>query len=96
VPTNCGTRGLDAVVTREDALRAKPHPDLYTEALRRLRLSPADAVAVEDSANGVAAAAAAGLTVVAVPNAVTSSQQFPAASAVLDPRLLNEWINERT
>lgn len=81
-----------AVITREDAARAKPHPDLYLEALKRLDLSPHDVLAVEDSANGVAAAVAAGLTVIAIPNPVTQAQTFTAASAVLDPMLLRDRI----
>ena len=70
---------LELVVTREDAERAKPHPDLYLTALRRLGLAAAQAVAVEDSANGVAAARAAGLRVVAVPGPVTEGQDLGAA-----------------
>ncbi|MCU1692059.1 MAG: HAD-superfamily hydrolase, subfamily variant 3 [Frankiales bacterium] len=65
---------LELVVTREDAPRAKPAPDLYEEALRRLGTS--DAVAVEDSANGVTAARAAGLPVLAVPGPVTAGQDL--------------------
>ena len=70
---------LATVVTREDAARPKPAPDLYAEALRRLGLVADDAVAVEDSANGVAAARGAGLRVVAVPGPVTAGQDLSAA-----------------
>ncbi len=65
---------LETVVTREDAVRAKPAPDLYLEALRRL--GDPVAVAVEDSANGAAAARAAGLPVLAVPGPVTAAQDL--------------------
>lgn len=51
--------------------RAKPAPDVYTDVVRRLGVEPVRAVAFEDSLNGVRSAAAAGLTVVAVPNEVT-------------------------
>ena len=47
----------------------KPAPDVYLEAARRLSSDPALCVAVEDSANGLHAAAAAGMRVVAIPNA---------------------------
>ncbi len=70
------------VVTREDAVRAKPHPDLYLAALERLEVDPAHVLVVEDSVNGVAAAHAAGLSAVAVPNAVTQDQ--PHAVTVLE------------
>ncbi|MCW2613827.1 MAG: putative haloacid dehalogenase-like hydrolase [Frankiales bacterium] len=65
---------FELVVTREDAERAKPHPDLYLVALERLGLAPEQALVVEDSVNGAAAATAAGLDVVVVPNAVTVRQ----------------------
>ena len=83
---------FEVVVTREDAERAKPHPDLYLVALDRLGLSPDEALVVEDSANGVAAAVAAGLRVVAVPNAVTAAQAHEGAVAVVEPSALWEQI----
>lgn len=66
------THFFETVVCREDAPRLKPAPDLYLEALRRLRLSAHEALAFEDSPNGVLAAKRAGLRVVGVPNAVTA------------------------
>lgn len=83
---------FDAVFTREDGARGKPHPDLYLAALSCLKLAPSGVLAVEDSANGVAAAIAAGLRVAAVPNAVTSAQVRTAATVVLDPVQLRNWI----
>ncbi|WP_430783457.1 HAD family hydrolase [Actinoplanes sp. G11-F43] len=60
-----GLRPLfDTVVCLEDVARAKPAPDPYREAVRRLGLRPGDCVAVEDSAVGVASALAAGCAVV--------------------------------
>jgi HAD superfamily hydrolase (TIGR01509 family) len=61
----------DAVLTRDDVARTKPHPDLYATAVDRLGVHPSRAVALEDSPNGIAAAKAAGLRCVAVPNALT-------------------------
>lgn len=55
-------------VSSEEVARGKPAPDVYLEALRRLGVDAADAVAVEDSAAGIRAAAAAGMRVVAIPN----------------------------
>ena len=46
----------------------KPAPDVYLEACRRLGVAPAHAAAIEDSANGLRAAHAAGMRVIAVPN----------------------------
>lgn len=58
---------FDVVVSARDVARPKPAPDVYLEVCRRLGVAPGDALALEDSPTGVAAAAAAGLTVVAVP-----------------------------
>ncbi|OGO56451.1 MAG: hypothetical protein A2V85_03620 [Chloroflexi bacterium RBG_16_72_14] len=57
---------FDVVVTASDVNRHKPAPDLYLLACERLGVSPADAVAFEDSVAGIRSAHAAGLTVVAV------------------------------
>ncbi|MGH3072367.1 MAG: HAD family hydrolase [Gaiellaceae bacterium] len=60
---------FDAVVSSEEVARGKPAPDVYLEAARRLGVEPARAAAIEDSSNGIRAAHAAGLRVVALPNA---------------------------
>lgn len=65
-----------AVVCREDVPRAKPAPDVYLAALGRLGLKADEAVAFEDSLPGHAAAAAAGLRVMVVPNPSTAGDHF--------------------
>jgi len=55
-------------VSSEEVARGKPAPDVYLEAARRLGAEPARCVAIEDSANGLRSAAAAGMAVIAVPN----------------------------
>ena len=55
-------------VSSEEVGRGKPAPDVFLEALRRLGVPPAEAAGVEDSHNGILAARAAGLRVIAVPN----------------------------
>jgi HAD superfamily hydrolase (TIGR01509 family) len=62
-------RFFAVTVSSEEVARGKPAPDVYLEAVRRLGLEPARAAAVEDSANGIRSAHAAGLRVVAIPNA---------------------------
>lgn len=76
---NLGLNGFGCVVCRDDVDRAKPFPDLYLAATRCLGVDPSEAVALEDSANGVAAAKAAGLTCVAVPNEMTAGLDLSAA-----------------
>lgn len=64
-----GLAGRFAVtVSSEEVARGKPAPDVYLLALERLGVAPSAAAAVEDSAAGIRAAAAAGMCVVAVPN----------------------------
>ena len=58
---------FDVVVAGDEVPRPKPAPDIYAEACRRLAAQPTDAVALEDSATGVASARAAGLFVIGVP-----------------------------
>jgi putative hydrolase of the HAD superfamily len=66
--------GVDAIVAANgDTRRAKPRPDLYQEALEVLGLESHEAIAFEDSLNGVRAAKAAGLFCVAVPNSITET-----------------------
>jgi putative hydrolase of the HAD superfamily len=77
--------GWDAIVTADgDERRAKPSPTLYLEALDRLDLEADEAIAFEDSPNGIRAARAAGLFCVAVPNPVTAALELDAADLVLD------------
>jgi HAD superfamily hydrolase (TIGR01509 family) len=57
------------VVSSEEVARGKPAPDVYVEAARRLGREPARCAAVEDSSNGLRAAHAAGIRVIAFPNA---------------------------
>jgi len=77
--------GWDAIVTADgDQARAKPRPTLYLEAIGRLGVATAEAIAFEDSPNGVRAAKAAGIVCVAVPNPVTAGLGLEEADLVLD------------
>jgi HAD superfamily hydrolase (TIGR01509 family) len=61
---------FEATVSSEEVARGKPAPDVYLEAARRLGVEPLRCAAVEDSANGIRSAHAAGMRVVAIPNRV--------------------------
>ena len=77
-------RHFDAFICRGDAAHAKPAPDLYREALRRLGVSGPETVALEDSHNGLLAAKRAGIWCVAVPNDITRSMDFSQADLVVE------------
>lgn len=61
------TAVFDATVSSDDVLHPKPAPDIYLEVCRRLGVSPAATLALEDSLPGITAAKAAGLVCYAVP-----------------------------
>ena len=58
-----------ATVSSEEVARGKPAPDVYLEAARRLGVAPERCAAVEDSHAGIRSAKAAGMRVIAIPNA---------------------------
>jgi beta-phosphoglucomutase-like phosphatase (HAD superfamily) len=66
-----------------DLERAKPSPALYEEALAAIEVSASEAIAIEDSPNGIAAAKAAGVFCLAVPNEVTARLDLSAADVVV-------------
>ena len=68
----------------EHCAQRKPAPDIFKLALAQLAQPAANCVAFEDSAPGVAAAAAAGLYTVALPNAWNASQTLGAADLILE------------
>jgi HAD superfamily hydrolase (TIGR01509 family) len=73
-------------VSSEEVARGKPAPDVYLEAARRLGFEAARCAAIEDSSNGIRAAAAAGMRVVAIPNRryPPSEDALAKAASVLD------------
>ena len=69
---------FDAVVTRVEVERGKPHPDIYIEVARRLEVATAACLVLEDSVLGCEAALTAGMRVIACPSVVTAHLTFPA------------------
>lgn len=67
-----------ATVSSEEVSRGKPAPDVYLEAARRLDVDPTRTAAIEDSHNGILAAKAAAMRVIAIPN-----RHFPPAEEAL-------------
>jgi HAD superfamily hydrolase (TIGR01509 family) len=75
---------VGAIRARDTAARPKPHPDPYREVLAELGARAGLSFAFEDSATGLAAAKAAGLTAVCVPNALTKHHDLSQADRLLD------------
>ncbi|WP_123041960.1 HAD family hydrolase [Cohnella candidum] len=74
---------FEALRTSDDVEKVKPDPALYLLAAEALGVKPEEAVAFEDSLNGMKAAVAAGMPVVVVPNPMTRHMDFAAARADL-------------
>lgn len=74
---------FDCIRTADDVPRAKPAPDLFLAACRCAGVKPHEAIAFEDSVNGIRAAKAAGLFCVAVPNGVTGRMDLGEADRVV-------------
>jgi HAD superfamily hydrolase (TIGR01509 family) len=78
---------FDVVLSAHEVAAPKPSPDPYLEACRRLGVAPGpDVVALEDSPTGVAAARAAGLTVIGIPSleGIALEEAHHIASSLLD------------
>lgn len=65
---SCLARYLEFMLSNEDVINGKPDPEIYSAAIGRLGLTPADCVVVEDNENGVRAARSAGAHVLVVDN----------------------------
>src|SRR5438045_9401471 len=74
---------FEFVLAREDYAKTKPSPEPYLLALERLGTKAENCVAVEDSERGLAAARAAGLRCLVIPNEITRSCSFQGATAIL-------------
>jgi HAD superfamily hydrolase (TIGR01509 family) len=80
-----GARRLfEVIVSGAEVPRGKPSPDVFLEAARRLNVSPARCLVIEDSRHGVTAARAAGMRCLAIPCTTTAHQDVTHATARLD------------
>ena len=80
VERSLGPHGLierfQAVIPRDVQTRSKPHPDPFLQAAAALGHDPADCLALEDSHNGVRAAAAAGMMTIMVPDMLDPTEEM--------------------
>ena len=85
VHRNTGMRAFfEFEITREDVQVIKPDPEIYLKALDQAGLSADQAVVIEDTPRGVAAAKSAEIFTIAVPNEFTRGLDFSAADVVLE------------
>jgi HAD superfamily hydrolase (TIGR01509 family) len=78
------TERFRAVVTRQDCVEGKPHPEPYLNASRLLGAAPMDVLALEDSHAGVASAHTAGCMTVMVPDLLEATEIQRGQALVLD------------
>lgn len=82
---------FEFLLTSDEVLNGKPHPEIYETAARRLGHAPEAVLVLEDSEHGCQAAVAAGTVTVAVPGPASHVREFPGvrlvAESLADPRL---------
>jgi beta-phosphoglucomutase-like phosphatase (HAD superfamily) len=80
VDHSLGQHGLverfGAIISRELQTHHKPHPDPFLKAAAALGVAPEDCLALEDSHNGVRAAAAAGMMTIMVPDLLDPTEEM--------------------
>jgi beta-phosphoglucomutase len=85
---------LDIVVIGDELPRGKPYPDPYLAALKGLGIEAVDAIVIEDSLSGIAAAKAAGIEVIGLttaltPDVLTANGAVLTAPDLADPQLFD-------
>jgi beta-phosphoglucomutase len=83
-----------ALVTGEDVVRRKPHPDIFLEAARRLGRPSAACCVVEDAINGVEAAKAAGMRCVAVATSFSAAALAAAGADLVRPAIAEITLDD--
>jgi len=78
---------FDATVNGLDVNRKKPFPDIFLEAARRLGVTPADCLVVEDAVNGVESALAAGCACLALTTTFPEAALRAAGATLIIPNL---------
>jgi len=85
---------FDAIVSGEEVQNSKPHPEIFLKACEKLAVAPSDAIALEDSFNGIRSAYAGGLHALMIPDMKQPDEEMrQKASAILpDLHAVIDWI----
>lgn len=81
------TSKFAAIVSSDDVKRAKPDPEIFQLALQKLATKADETLVLEDSHNGILAAAAAQIPVVMIPDRIPASEELTAKSQAVLPDL---------
>ena len=86
---------FETLVSADDVAASKPAPDCYLLAAKRLGLNPSDCIAIEDTANGVAAAVAANIPCVAIATKMSQHHDLSQADKVVTSLIeARDWIKQ--
>ena len=75
---------FDVMLTAEDVVHGKPHPEIYLSAAARIGVRPEEMLVLEDSEMGTRSAAAAGAVAVSIPHEHSRNQDFSAAAFIAE------------
>ncbi len=75
---------FDVVISSEEVLQGKPEPDIFLEAATMLNVDPKKCIVIEDSTNGVKAAAKAGMKCIGFSNKNSGEQDLSLANIVVE------------
>jgi beta-phosphoglucomutase-like phosphatase (HAD superfamily) len=78
---------FNAIITRDDVARGKPHPDLFLRAAAEMRLAPNVCLVLEDSYNGIRAAKAAAMRAIMVPDLLCPTAEMSELAEAIVPDL---------
>lgn len=86
---------FDRLTCGDQIRKSKPDPDSYLTSCRRLGVRPAEAIAVEDSYNGVRSASSAGLLTIMVPDQLPPTDEMKEKAHIILPDLMavQSWLD---
>lgn len=85
---------FDAVICGDMVTKSKPDPEIFLKAAEALGVKPADAVVIEDSYNGIRAAASGGMHPVMVPDTLPPTDEMRSLAEIILPSLfeVRDWL----